>query len=78
MLFETGSRSTIRDLWVAVGQLYQTSTGMEYFDGLTPLHVAAYLAAGTDQLKVFQSIYEKTLENKNPGQTYGKIDGLIR
>ena len=48
MLFETGSRSTIRDLWVAVGQLYQTSTGMEYFDGLTPLHIAAYLAAGTD------------------------------
>ena len=56
-VFDTASKATIIELGVAVSQFYKKGDNLTYFEGLTPLHVAA----ATGQLQLLLTISEKTL-----------------
>ena len=56
------------DLSNAIRQFYKKGTDLTYFEGLTPLHVAA----GTGQLILYQMVGEKTNE-RQPRDISGKV-----
>ena len=43
-VFNTASSQTMMDLGISVGKFYKKDSNLNYYEGLTPLHVAA----GTD------------------------------
>ena len=57
-VFHKASTETIMDLGVAVSQFYKKDPNLTYHEGVTPL----YVAAGIGQLKLFQTIRDKTHE----------------
>ena len=54
-IYKTVPTQTIIELGKAVRKFYQKNTGKMYYDGLTPLHVAA----GTGNLMLLSNIFEK-------------------
>ena len=65
-IFKEGSTEIIIDLGIAVTKFYKKGITLKYYEGLTPMHVAA--AAGN--LQLLRSIQEKT-EDKNPEDSKG-------
>ena len=55
-VFETGSSVTIMALGVAVQTFYEKNDELTYFEGLTPIHVAA----ATGDLQLFSKFEEKS------------------
>ena len=67
-VFDKASTKIIMDLGHAVSKFYKKSTNLRYFEGLTPLHVAA----GTGQLILYQMVGEKSNE-RQPKDISGKV-----
>ena len=66
MLFKTAPTKTIMDLGLAVSEFYKKGNNLKYYEGLTPIHVAA----GTGNLKLLQSVQDKT-HDKQPKDIVG-------
>ena len=54
-IFDTATTETIIELGQAVEKFYQKNMNLNYFEGLTPLHVVA----GSGHLNLYQKIHEK-------------------
>ena len=65
-IFKEGSTEIIIDLGIAVDKFYKKGTTLTYYEGLTPIHVAA----GAGNLQLLRSIQEKT-DEKNPEDSRG-------
>ena len=55
------------DLQAATRQFYEKGTRLVYYEGLTPIHVAA----GTGHLKLLETLMKKT-DEKHPKDSKGK------
>ena len=65
-VFNSASTETIMTLGVAVNQFYKKDLGLDYHEGLTPIHVAA----ATGHLLLLTKLQEKTLD-KHPKDIKG-------
>ena len=65
-VFIFASTETIMTLGVAVNQFYNRDLGLEYYEGLTPIHVAA----ATGHLFLLKKLQEKSLD-KHPKDNEG-------
>ena len=67
-LFETASKADVKDLAIAICQFYNDDTNLNYYEGLTPLHIVA----GRGNLKLFEIITnnsDKKHEKDSMGHT---------
>ena len=62
-VFKKGTTNTVNELKCCVEQFYQKKYNLDFYKGLTPIHVAA----GTGNLSLLEEIQKKVQENNPEG-----------